>query len=139
MVNQPEELLASLPPAQDANGSSAALFTLSRNTPPNVLSKLVEHFQGLPARAIGCLSYGAEDGSAPYGMAYALHRPPRHTLEMVVPFRSTIAGTKKIALGREVHKLEKSMGSPDFAGDGAVVPDELPEELVGLEYAVLTL
>jgi hypothetical protein len=134
----PEELLEALPSSSNAQESSAALFTVSRNVPGETLSKLVEHFQNFPSTAIGCLTNGSEDGAGPYRLSYALHKSPQSVLEMVVPFRSSIAGTPKIALGREVGHLDKRVYDGEWAGDAATAAEDLPEALKQLEYEFLT-
>lgn len=131
--SSPEELLKALPSASHAAESTAALFTVSRNMPANILGKLVSHFQDFPSTAIGCLTTGSEDGSAPYSLSYALHKSPQSTLEMVIPFRSDIAGTPKIALGREAGRLEHRMYDGEWAGEAAVDSSPLPEALAHLE------
>ena len=133
----PEELLEALPSSSNAQESSAALFTVSRNVPGETLSKLVEHFQNFPSTAIGCLTNGSEDGAGPYRLSYALHKSPQSVLEMVVPFRSSIAGTPKIALGREVGHLDKRVYDGEWAGDAATAAEDLPEALKQLECGVL--
>lgn len=134
VTDSPEELLQALPAVNHAKDSSAALFTISRNVPSPVLSKLVEHFQNFPSNAIGCLTTGSEEGAAPYTLSYALHKSPQSTLEMVVPFRSSIAGTPKIALGREVGRLKARTYDGEWAGDAAVEAESLPLALQQLEY-----
>lgn len=135
--NSPEELLQALPSLAHATDSSAALFTISRNVPSYILSKLVSHFQDFPSTAIGCLTTGSETGSAPYTLSYALHKSPQSMLEMAVPFRSEIAGTPKIALGREVGRLEHRVYDGEWAGDAAMAASPLPEALEGLEYGTI--
>ena len=134
--NDPEELLASLP-ARDSElvtRSTAAIFTVSRSVPPPVLSKIVDYFQSFPSRAIGCLSLGNEDGTGPYTFSHAVHRSPENTLELVIPFRSDIEGVPKIALGREVGRKKQKVHQSEWAGDGAVIPEDLPDELSSLEW-----
>lgn len=134
-----ETLLEDLPVLkQDPDNTTAVLFNISRNTPPNVLSPLVKSFQDLPFPAIGCLSHGHDGSNPPYMLSYALHKASDSVLEMVVPFRSSIKGTPKIALGREVSQLEKNVHSTEWAGDSAVVPEALPEELRKLRYVTLS-
>lgn len=133
VTNDPEKLVKALPSDAIISKSALALFTISRNVPRDSLSALVKRFQGLPIPAIGCLSLGSDGSSGPYSISYAFHQPPDDRLEMIVPFRSTIQGTPKIALGREVGRMERRLETMEWAGDDSVVPDELPEELRSLE------
>jgi hypothetical protein len=98
------------------------------------MSALVKRFQDLPVPAIGCLSLGSDGNSGPYSLSYAFHESPSDRLEMIVPFRSTIQGTPKISLGREVARMEKRLETMEWAGDDSVVPEQLPEDLRNLEY-----
>ena len=134
VADSPETLVAGLPSIQQAKDSSLALFSVSRNVPASSLSKLVKHFQDLPSKAVGCLSYGNEEGTSPYTLAYALYTPSSSHLEVVVPFRSVIAGTSKVILGREVSQIEKHVENAEWAGDASVAAELLPEELRGLRY-----
>lgn len=129
-----EALLEALPSVKEANQSTLVLFAISRNVPAPTLSKLVQHFQDYPTKAIGCLSYGDEGGRAPYTLSYALHKATGNTLEMAVPFRSIISGTPKISLGREVSRLEKNVRNTEWAGDASIPAELLPPELRVLEY-----
>jgi hypothetical protein len=131
--NEPEDLLQAIPSKKSAAQSNIAIFNISRNIPSSALSALVKRFQDLPLPTIGCLSLGNDGQNGPYLLSYALHESPNNYLEMAVPFRSTIQGTPKIAVGREVARMGKRLESTEWAGDESVIPDQLPEELRMLE------
>lgn len=136
--NDANDLLEALPQQATAAASDAVtLFSISRNTPPKVLQSLFEAFQKSPGFSIGCLSYGPEDNSERlYSLSYATHTSSKGSLELCVPFRSTLTGIPKIALGREVRRRDASSDDPidmQWAGDAALVSEKLPEDLRGLE------
>lgn len=133
MADSTHDLFAGLPTADATSDGNVALFTVSRNVPAESLGRIVKHFQDLNPRAIGSLSYAREDGSSPMVLSYALHRSPQNALELVVPFRSSIAGIPKIALGREVSRMAKKVHDAEWAGDSSVEPEALPDELARLE------
>lgn len=120
---------------QHIETNSVALYTLSRNLPREALSTIVQHFQNLNSKAIGCVSHGSEDGSGPFSLSYAIHQPPQNRLELAIPFRSEISGTPKIALGREVvhSRLQRDISSAEWAGDASVAAEEVPKELQGIK------
>lgn len=132
-----DDLLSALPQPEHHQDSNAAIFSISRSVPGSVLGTLVKHFQDFPVTAIGCLTHGNEDGSAPYSLSYAIHKSRQNQLELVVPFRSNIKGIPKTALGREVSRREKKVHDAEWAGDDSVVAEDLPEELQSLECVFL--
>lgn len=133
VTDKAEDLLQAVPSNETLSKSNIALFTISRNVPRDALSALVNRFQSLPMPAIGCLSLGSDGNSGPYSLSYAFHEAPDDRLEMIVPFRSTIKGTPKISLGREIGRMAKKPETMEWAGDDSVRPEGLPRDLSSLE------
>lgn len=129
-------LLEALPDETQTRSVDTTLFTLSRNIPAPTLSALFARINSLPGIAIGCLSHSAEDSKEPYTLAYASHTPEQGSLQLCVPFRSTLKGLPKIALGREVQRSKMDSNEPidmEWAGDTSAAADPLPEALQGLQ------
>ncbi|KAK9894761.1 hypothetical protein P389DRAFT_198040 [Cystobasidium minutum MCA 4210] len=132
VTDNAQDLLKAVPSDESISKCNVALFTISRNVPRDALSGLVDRFQNMPMPAIGCLSLGSDGNSGPYSLSYAFHESPSDRLEMIVPFRSTITGTPKISVGREVGRMEKRPETMEWAGDDSVVPSKLPSDLASL-------
>jgi hypothetical protein len=113
------------------HGHSNILAALSDSLPPNVLSSIVSRLQrgeDKTTSVIGCLSHAAIP-SQRYSVSLAFFSPEPSTSpsSRIVPFRSTIKGRPRIALGREIRPelMSARDGGGDFAAnlDAAVGSD----------------
>lgn len=105
--------------------ASALLFTISLNTEPSVLSKLVSHL-GRDKNCVGCLAYPPLDSI----VSCAVAAFPKSD---VVPFRSTIKGVAPISLGKlrrpadPTAKYDRGGASFDQLDDYARKDERMPQ------------
>ncbi|GAA6057323.1 hypothetical protein JCM3770_001090 [Rhodotorula araucariae] len=111
--SSPSSLLARLEEQPAPADGGVTLFALSKNTPQNLVQRIIAALPSPSSSSIGCLSEvlppsalahlapAHDPANEAFSLAIARHEPSTPD-ERAVAFRSTLTGRPNIALGREI-------------------------------------